>query len=296
MPQTSRRTGAGRGPADDPAGPEPTVRPSAQVTARHGPKAPRAARLRAPPTEQPTLPPRRAASDNDFGRTGLSRWRAPCCRARPDRRPAARDRRASCSGCSCASWAALGCRRRSTAGRAWRPVRPAVLNGLWRSGWSSLGAVWVGGGRREPPGPAPRRPSGGSARSVARSSACSPSPSPRRWPWPPGPLRPGRAGPPVFKCDKDTRCATRRPDASRQPRGARRAAPSKDKPRVNILLLGGDAGKDRTGTRTDTVILASIDTKTGDTTPVQPPAQHGPDALPEQVAATPVLPERVHQR
>lgn len=41
--------------------------------------------------------------------------------------------------------------------------------------------------------------------------------------------------------------------------------PWKNKPRVNILLLGGDAGKDRTGTRTDTVILASIDTKTGDT-------------------------------
>lgn len=41
--------------------------------------------------------------------------------------------------------------------------------------------------------------------------------------------------------------------------------PWKNKPRVNILLLGGDAGHDRTGTRTDTVILASIDTRTGDT-------------------------------
>lgn len=41
--------------------------------------------------------------------------------------------------------------------------------------------------------------------------------------------------------------------------------PWKNKPRVNILLLGGDAGPDRTGTRTDTVILASIDTRTGDT-------------------------------
>lgn len=41
--------------------------------------------------------------------------------------------------------------------------------------------------------------------------------------------------------------------------------PWKDKPRVNILLLGGDAGRDREGTRTDTVILASIDTQTGDT-------------------------------
>ncbi len=39
--------------------------------------------------------------------------------------------------------------------------------------------------------------------------------------------------------------------------------PWADKERVNILVLGGDAGADRTGTRTDTVILASIDTQTG---------------------------------
>lgn len=37
------------------------------------------------------------------------------------------------------------------------------------------------------------------------------------------------------------------------------------KDRVNVLLLGGDAGKGRTGTRTDTVMVASIDTKTGNT-------------------------------
>lgn len=35
--------------------------------------------------------------------------------------------------------------------------------------------------------------------------------------------------------------------------------------RVNVLLLGGDAGEDRVGVRTDTVILASIDTRTGRT-------------------------------
>ena len=44
-----------------------------------------------------------------------------------------------------------------------------------------------------------------------------------------------------------------------------RENPWKGRPRVNILLLGGDAGDDRTGLRTDTVILASIDTTTGDT-------------------------------
>lgn len=37
------------------------------------------------------------------------------------------------------------------------------------------------------------------------------------------------------------------------------------RPRVNVLLLGGDAGADRTGTRTDSMTVASIDTRTGDT-------------------------------
>ena len=35
-------------------------------------------------------------------------------------------------------------------------------------------------------------------------------------------------------------------------------------PRVNMLLLGSDAGRDRTGVRTDSMIVASIDTHTGD--------------------------------
>ena len=35
--------------------------------------------------------------------------------------------------------------------------------------------------------------------------------------------------------------------------------------RLNVLLLGGDAGDDRVGIRTDTVMVASIDTNTGDT-------------------------------
>jgi LCP family protein required for cell wall assembly len=38
------------------------------------------------------------------------------------------------------------------------------------------------------------------------------------------------------------------------------------KARVNVLLLGGDGGEGREGVRTDTVIVASIDTDTGDTT------------------------------
>jgi polyisoprenyl-teichoic acid--peptidoglycan teichoic acid transferase len=36
--------------------------------------------------------------------------------------------------------------------------------------------------------------------------------------------------------------------------------------RVNVLLLGGDGGAGREGVRTDTVIVASIDTRSGDTT------------------------------
>ncbi len=37
-------------------------------------------------------------------------------------------------------------------------------------------------------------------------------------------------------------------------------------PRVNVLLLGSDAGPDREGVRPDTIILASIDTESGTTT------------------------------
>jgi len=41
--------------------------------------------------------------------------------------------------------------------------------------------------------------------------------------------------------------------------------PWKKVPRVNVLLLGSDAGDDRTGVRTDSMIVASIDTRTGNT-------------------------------
>jgi polyisoprenyl-teichoic acid--peptidoglycan teichoic acid transferase len=42
--------------------------------------------------------------------------------------------------------------------------------------------------------------------------------------------------------------------------------PFGDQERVNVLLLGGDGGEGREGVRTDTVIVASIATETGDTT------------------------------
>jgi polyisoprenyl-teichoic acid--peptidoglycan teichoic acid transferase len=41
--------------------------------------------------------------------------------------------------------------------------------------------------------------------------------------------------------------------------------PWEGKPRVNVLLLGGDAAGNRVGVRTDSMTLASIDTKTADT-------------------------------
>lgn len=48
--------------------------------------------------------------------------------------------------------------------------------------------------------------------------------------------------------------------------GGTSAAEAIAKPRLNILLVGSDAGPDRTGARTDTMMMASIDTKSGRTT------------------------------
>ncbi len=71
----------------------------------------------------------------------------------------------------------------------------------------------------------------------------------------------------LFKSSGETRSATRPTlDPTHAGDQEQQQDPWADKPRVNVLLLGGDDGKGRVGTRTDTVILASIDTKTGDTT------------------------------
>lgn len=70
----------------------------------------------------------------------------------------------------------------------------------------------------------------------------------------------------VFKSDKNSKSATRPTLKAPQAGQTQGADPWAGMPRLNVLLLGGDAGKGRVGTRTDTVILASIDTKTGDTT------------------------------
>ena len=71
----------------------------------------------------------------------------------------------------------------------------------------------------------------------------------------------------VFQSEKDTKSATRPTlEATQTVSGEPNPQdPWAGKPRLNVLLLGGDAGPGRVGTRTDTVILASINTKTGDT-------------------------------
>lgn len=45
----------------------------------------------------------------------------------------------------------------------------------------------------------------------------------------------------------------------------------KDKPRINVFLIGRDNGDGREGTRPDTMLVASIDTKSGETTLISVP-------------------------
>src|SRR5690606_16139127 len=72
----------------------------------------------------------------------------------------------------------------------------------------------------------------------------------------------------VFKREEDTKSATR---PSFDPEEHDKNDPWKNKGRLNVLLLGGDGNAKRQGIRTDTVIVASIDTKTGDTTLISLP-------------------------
>jgi LCP family protein required for cell wall assembly len=70
----------------------------------------------------------------------------------------------------------------------------------------------------------------------------------------------------VFQSQGESKSATR-------PSTVNVKDPWEGKPRLNLLLLGGDDGKGRIGVRTDTVIVASIDTKTGDTSLISMPRQ-----------------------
>jgi len=53
--------------------------------------------------------------------------------------------------------------------------------------------------------------------------------------------------------------------------------------RLNLLLLGGDAGVGRTGIRTDTMIVVSVDPETGDTAMMQVPRNFARMPLPENL-------------
>ncbi|WP_327637595.1 LCP family protein [Kribbella sp. NBC_00482] len=68
----------------------------------------------------------------------------------------------------------------------------------------------------------------------------------------------------VFQAQGESKSATR-------PSTVNVKDPWEDKPRLNLLLLGGDDAPSREGVRTDTVIVASIDTKTGNTALVSLP-------------------------
>lgn len=143
-------------------------------------------------------------------------------------------------------------------------VKPAVLHAA-STALVVLALVWVGvvvASHLSLRGPAtrPQRLAGGLLVGVLAFAVAAPMAVAARYSYDSASAVQG-----VFRSEDDSRSATRPTLQSR--RGTAPAQdPWADKPRLNVLLLGGDAGKGRTGTRTDTVILASVDTATGDTT------------------------------
>lgn len=69
------------------------------------------------------------------------------------------------------------------------------------------------------------------------------------------------------------------------------ADPWADKPRLNILFLGGDGGSGREGVRPDTQILASIDTHTGATTMISLPRNLQGMPFPEESPLAAIYPD-----
>lgn len=61
--------------------------------------------------------------------------------------------------------------------------------------------------------------------------------------------------------------------------------------RINILLLGQDAGEDRTGTRPDTIMVASVDTESGHTALFSIPRNLEHVRFPEDTPAAEVFPD-----
>jgi LCP family protein required for cell wall assembly len=80
-------------------------------------------------------------------------------------------------------------------------------------------------------------------------------------------------------------------DATSAGPDAKKADPWASQPRENILLVGSDAGADRTGVRPDTMILVSIDTKSGDTVMFSLPRNLERAPFPENTAGHSRWPE-----
>lgn len=78
--------------------------------------------------------------------------------------------------------------------------------------------------------------------------------------------------------------------------GGTAAAEAIAKPRLNILLVGSDAGPDRTGTRTDTMMVASIDTRSGRTTLFGLPRNIGHAQFPPGSPMAREFPQGFHDR
>ena len=72
--------------------------------------------------------------------------------------------------------------------------------------------------------------------------------------------------------------------------------PWADVPRVNTLLIGSDAGKDRWGIRTDSMMVVSTDTKTGDTLLIGIPRNLERVPVPREQPAARPLPQRLRLR
>ena len=89
----------------------------------------------------------------------------------------------------------------------------------------------------------------------------------------------------VFQSEGNSKSATR-PKVDKKD-------PWANTPRLNLLLLGADDGVGRTGVRTDTVIVASIDTKTGDTALISLSRNWMRMPFPDGLAAAQDLPGRV---
>ena len=199
-----------------------------------------AARAASAPRSASTVARRRRARDGASSppaaaRSAPSPWSSSCCWS-----PAA-------------VWLATAGRRH---GDPRPPSTPTRCCGS-SSASACVALLWVARRRRRLPDaacrPAPAR--GQHVARRARRPACSSPPS-RARPYEVGRLaaiqRDLIAG--VFDDDGQSATVVDKPN------------PFGGKERVNVLLLGGDGGPGREGVRTDTVIVASIDTHTGDTT------------------------------